>query len=495
MQDELLQRGELAVFGDAFGLVEALQRAQQIADGVAQLAIGIDRGLQDLLTDALVFGIVDHRHPQTQDVGTGFLDDSRGVNGVALGLRHLLTLLVEGEAVGQDSVERGATARAATFQQRGLEPATVLVRPFEVQVSRPVRRTVARIAAFGCARIDGEGVGRAGIEPDIEDVGDLLVLGRIVVAEKLFVRRGEPHVRAAFGDSGDDAGIDFRIVQRLAGRLVDIHGQRRAPCALTADQPVRAALDHRTDAVLAAGRMEGGVVDGGQGAVTQGVTVRQLLVHADEPLGRVAEDDRGLGTPRVRVGVLDAATRQQIARLDQLFHHRAVGGAELAGLLAFGFQNLQACKQRDVRIIGTVRIDRVRHIAVAVGQPDSIVVRAVAGGRVDKAGTGIVGHVVARQQRYGIAIARVQLGQRVGAFQTRRVDVVDAGEGSHLGRLQNVTGQLVGDDEAVACLGPRLELETFFHGRDFVQAVLDLGAIGDGAVGRDGPRGGGPDHH
>ncbi len=199
--------------------------------------------------------------------------------------------------MGQDGLERCPTARAAAFQQRRLEPATVLVRAFQIEVCRPMRRTVATIAVLGRARVEGEGVGRAGVEPDIEDVGDLLVLARIVVAEELLVRRGEPHVGTALRNGGDDAGIDFRIDQRLAGRLVNEHGQRRAPGALAADQPVRTTLDHGADAVLAASRIEGSVIDGRQGAVTKRVAVGQFLIHADEPLGGIPEDDRSLGAP------------------------------------------------------------------------------------------------------------------------------------------------------------------------------------------------------
>ena len=93
------------------------------------------------------------------------------------------------------------------------------------------------------------------------------------------------------------------------------------------------------------------------------------------------------------------------------------------------------CEQGDVRIVGAVGIDRVWHLLVAVRLPDLIVVRAVAGRGVDKAGAGVVGDVVARQQRHGEAVAVVQRGQRVGALQTGRVDVIDAGPSRDLRRL------------------------------------------------------------
>ena len=293
--------------------------------------------------------------------------------------------------------------------------------------------TVASIAVFGQARVERKGVGRAGIEPDVQNVFDLLVAGWVVGAQKVAVGRGEPDVGAVFGDGGDDAGVDLGVMQGLAGLLVHIHGQRRAPCALAADQPVGTALDHRADAVLARCGVEGRVVDGLKRGFAQGVAGLQRLVHADEPLGGVPEDDRGLGAPGVRIGMLHPAARQQVARLDQLFHHRAVGGAELAGLLAFGFEDFQAREQGYMIVIGAVGIDGVGHLVMTVGLPDLEVVGAMARRGVDEAGAGVVGDVIAGQQGHGEAIAAVQRRQRVGGLEARWIDVVDAGPGGDLG--------------------------------------------------------------
>jgi len=492
VQDEPLQRRHL-VQRQAFGLVEIGQGAQQIANGVAKLAIGVNRGLQDLFADPLVVRIVDQGHPQTQDVGAGFLDDGQGVGRIALGLGHLLPLLVEGEAVGQDRLERGAATGAAAFQQGRLEPAAVLVGAFQIEVGGPVGGTVAGVAVFRQARVQREGVGRTGVEPDVQDVFDLFIPGRVMRAQEVAVRRGEPDVGAVFGDGLDDPGVHLGVVQGLAGLFVDEHGERRAPGALAADQPVGPALDHRADAVLAGDGMEGGGVDGVQRRLTQGVAALQGLIHADEPLGRIAEDDRRLGAPAVRVGMLQPPARQEVAGLDQLFHHRAVGGTELAGLLALGLQHLQAREQRDAGVVGAVGIDGVGHLVMTVGLPDLEVVGAVAGRGVDEAGAGVVGDVVAGQQGHGEAVAAVERGQRVGGLQARRIDVVDTGPSGDLGGLEHLLGQLVGQDQAVAGLGPGRELQAFLHGRDLIQAIGDLGAIADGAVGRDGPGRGRPD--
>ena len=366
----------------------------------------------------------------------------------------------------------------------------MLVGALEIEVGRPLRVRAA---------LQGEGVGRAGIEPDVEDVLDLLVLLRIVGAEEVGRRPGEPGVGALGADQAQDAGVDLFVVQRLAGLLVDEHGQRRAPGALPADQPVGTGLDHRTDTVLAGGREEGRGVDGVQRPLAQGRGVGRVRVdrrvHADEPLRRVAEDHGGFGAPGVRIGVLHPPARQQGAGLDQLVDDRGVGRAELAGLLALGLQHLEAAEQRHVVVIGAVRIDGLGDLAMAVGQPDQVVVGAVAGGGVDEAGAGVVGDVVAGQQRHGEAVAGVEPGQRMGADHALAVDLLDAAPGGDLGGGPHVLGQLLGDDEAVARLGPRLERQVRLHRLDLIDGVGDVGIVADRPVGRDGPGRGGPDHH
>jgi hypothetical protein len=365
VQDVLLQRREVGVVGDPLGLVEAGQGAQQVAGGVAQLAIGVGGGGQDGLADPLVLGIVDHRRPQPQDLGAALLGDGLGLDGVALGLGHLLAVLVLGEPVGEDALVRRAAARAAALQQRRLEPAAVLVGAFQIEVGG----RAAVVAAF-----QGEGVGRAAVEPDVEDVDDLLEPPRIAVAQEVAVGQLEPGVAAAVLDGVEDAAVDRLVHQRDAGLLVDEHGQGRAPGALAADQPVGTGLDHRpmrlrpasgwkAVSAMAWTRSRAGSCRPGSG---------RRLVHADEPLRGVAEDHRGLGAPAVRIAVLDAAAGQQVAGLDQLVHDRAVGGPELAGLLALGLDDLQAREQRHVREIGAVGIDGVGDGVqrVAALQPD-----------------------------------------------------------------------------------------------------------------------------
>ena len=56
---------------DAVLVVEMREAAEHPADGVAQLAVGLDRGLEDFRADAQVVGVVGGAHPHPQDVGAG----------------------------------------------------------------------------------------------------------------------------------------------------------------------------------------------------------------------------------------------------------------------------------------------------------------------------------------------------------------------------------------------------------------------------------------
>ena len=72
-----------------------------------------------------------------------------------------------------------------------------------------VRRPAAVLAAF-----QGEGVRRAGIKPDVEDIVDLLIVIRIAISEEVAGGPREPGIRAFKRDQADDAGVDVRDVYK-----------------------------------------------------------------------------------------------------------------------------------------------------------------------------------------------------------------------------------------------------------------------------------------
>ena len=184
----------------------------------------------------------------------------------------------------------------------------MLVGAFEIDVRRPFQvRTV----------LQREGVGRARVEPDIEDIHDLRPRLVGLFAEEALTRAfGEPGIGAFLLEGFEDAGVDAVVLQDLA-LFVDEDADRHAPGALARQNPVRALFDHGAQAVLTGSRHEAGIVDRLQRARTQRRAVGKVLVHVDEPLRRVAEDHRLLRAPGMRIGMLQPSAGKERVRLDQ----------------------------------------------------------------------------------------------------------------------------------------------------------------------------------
>ena len=100
--------------------------------------------------------------------------------------------------------------------------------------------------------LDREDMGRAGIEPDIQNVFHLLVIVGIVALPR---KRDGGELNQASAPSASKASIDARVdrfvVQNLAGLLVHEDRERHAPGALARQNPIGPVLHHRADAVLA----------------------------------------------------------------------------------------------------------------------------------------------------------------------------------------------------------------------------------------------------
>ena len=110
-----------------------MQRAEHPADRVAQLAIGLDGVLQDFGADALVVGIVGGADPEPQDIGAGIASMTFCGSTVLPSDFDILRPFSSSVKpwVSTTSIRRAA-AGAAAFQQRGLEPAAVLVAAFQI---------------------------------------------------------------------------------------------------------------------------------------------------------------------------------------------------------------------------------------------------------------------------------------------------------------------------------------------------------------------------
>src|SRR3954451_17804965 len=153
----------------------------------------------------------------------------------------------------------------------------MLVGAFDVNVRRPA--LVGPVPA-----LEREDVGAAAVEPDVENVGDHLVIVGVAVAEELDGVLRAPGVDAVCRDRVDDALVHVLVDEKLAGLALDEEGDGHAPGALAADHPVRAALDHRAETVAALFWDEAGVGDSLHRAAAERTAARDLAVHGDEPL-------------------------------------------------------------------------------------------------------------------------------------------------------------------------------------------------------------------
>jgi hypothetical protein len=295
--------------------------------------------LEQRIRHAHFIGVVGGRHPQAQHIGAEGADDLLRRDHIAQRLRHLAALLIHGEAVGEHAAIGRPLVQAFGHQQRALKPAAMLIRTL------PGTGPPATCKA-GTGR--GHEVERhARVCPDIHHVLELLVLLSLRAQELGGIQR-EPRLDAIACDAiGHGRDQFLRARMQITGALVHEQRQRHAPGALARNAPVRAVGDHAGDALLAPGRRP---VD--LGDITQRMFAQSLLIHADEPLRRRAEHDRGVMPPAMRVAV----------DVGLIVDQRAVGAHglddELAALLEF-----HAAHQRRIGEEAAIVAGRVGHRA------------------------------------------------------------------------------------------------------------------------------------
>src|SRR5690606_11087701 len=176
---------------------------------------------------------------------------------IAERLRHLLAVLVHGETMSHDGVIWRPTARAAAFQKRRMEPATMLVRAFQIDISRPFHvRTI----------FQRESMRRTRIEPDVQDIAYLRPAFIGAAAEEPLARTfGKPRIGAFCLERFKDALVDGIILKDVAF-LIHENADRHAPRPLARKYPVRPAFDHRAQTRLTRRWHKTSVVNGFQRA-------------------------------------------------------------------------------------------------------------------------------------------------------------------------------------------------------------------------------------
>jgi hypothetical protein len=123
------------------------------------------------------------------------------------------------------------------------------------------------------------------------------------------------------------------------------------------------------------------------GDLAQRRGAQPAALHADEPLGGGAEDDGGLVAPAVGIAVGEAGLAQQRAAGLEHLHHRSLA--------------VKTCSPANSGVPGRKRPSPPTGLSTfqAVAAADDVVLQAVAGGGVDRAGAGLQGDVLAEDDR------------------------------------------------------------------------------------------------
>ena len=229
--------------------------------------------------------------------------------------------------------------------------------------------------------------------------------------------------------------------------------------------------------------------------MAQGVALFiDVLVHRNEPLRRVAEDDRLFRAPRMRILMLKAAARDDVAGFRQSRDDGVIGVALLALVVddALALEAGRGCGQRAVLIdgVGNDRADAARFQCGAAGGPDLEVLAAMPRRGVDEAGAGVVGDVIAGKQRHLEVVAFAVQGMFTDhAGKHLGGNVGDLVVSSDLGLLEHFASEILRQDVEIAELRPIVLRRV----GDLVEAVADLRRKRDRAIARQCPWRRGPD--
>ena len=139
IQHPLIDFFELVVRERIARRIEIAQIAQRKAEGVANLAVRFAELGHHALAHFHVGLILHRRHPQPQQIRAPALANRNGIKRVAERLGHRPALLVQSPTVCDHAAIRRSVARARGHEQRTVKPATILVRPFQINIRGPFR--------------------------------------------------------------------------------------------------------------------------------------------------------------------------------------------------------------------------------------------------------------------------------------------------------------------------------------------------------------------
>ena len=86
--------------------IKIIDVGKQETEGVTDLSVLLSCLLQDTVTDLQVGLIIRECYPESEDLGAVLLDHLVRCDDIPFGLTHLLTLVIDGKAVGDERLVR-----------------------------------------------------------------------------------------------------------------------------------------------------------------------------------------------------------------------------------------------------------------------------------------------------------------------------------------------------------------------------------------------------
>ena len=309
---------------------------------------------------------------------------------------------------------------------------------------------------------------RAGIKPDIKNVGDLfIVIDAVIIPEEPGIFAIEPCICAFGRNSFRNPVLHGLVPQWLTCFLADINGDRHTPGTLPRHTPVRPLLDHAAKPFLASLWHKPRFVDCRKGRIT-----KTIGLHRNKPLRRIAEDQRRLGAPAMRITVNQLTLRQQTAGFLQ--HSRN---------LVIDLVDMLARKQRDVIIEGTVFGDRLRRLD-AITAAQFPVICTMSRGDMDNPCPLLIRREVCRQGRH-VEIKPLPAQRMTADGSSKRIprEFRNHRVRSHLAGGTDIRNQVLRADQLLT----NQRQTTFINSINTDDDIIQLRTIGDGPVARHGP--------
>ena len=441
-------------------IVEIVGVAQNVTDGVTDFAVYLSQLLQDFRGDTNICLIIGGSSPQTDDISTVLFDYVLRNDNVTYGFGHLAAIAVNYITMSQYGFVRSTACNSNGGQQRGLEPATMLVTAFEVHSNWPGQlRTLC-----GNSHMRGTAV-----EPYVHDIAFLVeVLAAAFRADsafrqQLFCSVSPPCIAAFFFEPVSNR-VDGSFVNQMLTAVIAVeYRDRNAPYTLTADAPVMTVAYHVMDTLLAPGRNPLYIVDRFQCFVTE-------AVDRSEPLRGCAENNRVFAAPAVCVLVLNVFFTQQAVQLSQIFQYRDISVEYKHALEAF------ACFFGQLAL-GINRAEN-RQLIFQAGFKVDI---AMTGSGMYATSTGFGSYIVSHNyERAAVVVFR----ERMHAFSEFHIFTKSSAE--------DIAEVLVADSA-------NLSQQVFSHEENFAFAfnpgIFQSRVQSNSNVGRHGPRSGGPNYH